>query len=317
MANTNLDKFMQIERMMNEADSLMNVYLAVLQERHEYMSEYRVEYKKLRRRTYDVINSLQKESEDNEEKETLIKSARNKVSDILEGVKEAQDTDMTEDYTKAIKSLADALESLETPNKEAIEHVQTVISKTPYKVPEIDLLAEDVREEKNVSNLEDVISLLNNAKEEYLSSFKAYRIACEESEEVFYTFNDIVDVLDELERIDEAEDLAEALPDIEDKRRERPAPDELLELLEPIKSAGLLYFASKNKNSHSYDLNVSFAQEIAYTRRALLEDREYRGTKNAFTRLRQSFEELSTYMYQRFHQLGGTPNNYHGHDDRK
>ncbi|MDN5191691.1 hypothetical protein QWY52_14155, partial [Staphylococcus aureus] len=86
--------------------------------------------------------------------------------------------------------------------------------------------------------------------------------------------------------------------------------------LNPIKSAGLEYFQSRNKNSQSYDLNVAFAKEVAYTRRALLEDREYIGTRNAFSRLNTAFEELSSYMYERFHQLGGTPENYHGHENR-
>ncbi|KIX91220.1 hypothetical protein TP70_03540, partial [Staphylococcus microti] len=96
-----------------------------------------------------------------------------------------------------------------------------------------------------------------------------------------------------------------------------PDPQPLLEILTPIKSAGLEYFQSGNKNSQSYELNVVFSKALAFMRRALLEGREYVGTRNAFNRLNRAFEELSNYMYERFHQLGGKPQNYHGHDNRK
>ena len=133
------------------------------------------------------------------------------------------------------------------------------------------------------------------------------------------TAKEVDEVISELEDsgyIQEAESLTDARPSIAEERGKRPDPQPLLDLLNPIKSAGLEYFQSKNRNSASYDLNVAFAKEVAYTRRALLEDREYIGTRNAFNRLNTAFEELSGYMYERFYQLGGTPVNYHGHDDR-
>ena len=100
-------------------------------------------------------------------------------------------------------------------------------------------------------------------------------------------------------------------------RVKRPGREPLLKVLKPIKSSDLLYFQSKNKNSESYDLNSKFAEELAYCRRALLEDREYVGTSNAFDRVTTDFDELKDYMYDRYHQLGGAPVNYHGHDGRK
>ncbi|WP_234022119.1 hypothetical protein [Staphylococcus agnetis] len=110
--------------------------------------------------------------------------------------------------------------------------------------------------------------------------------------------------------------LLEASPIIVEDRVKRPDAEPLLDLLTPIKSAGLEYFQSRNKNSHSYDLSAAFAKELAYVRRALLENREFIGTSNAFNRINVAFDELSGYMYERFHHLGGLPENYHGHDNR-
>ncbi|HGO4018600.1 TPA: hypothetical protein ACK1AU_002714 [Staphylococcus aureus] len=110
--------------------------------------------------------------------------------------------------------------------------------------------------------------------------------------------------------------LLEASPIIVEDRVKRPDAEPLLDLLTPIKSAGLEYFQSRNKNSHSYELSAAFAKELSYVRRALLEKREFIGTNNAFNRIKIAFDELSGYMYERFHQLGGLPENYHGHDNR-
>ena len=115
---------------------------------------------------------------------------------------------------------------------------------------------------------------------------------------------------------EEAGLMADALPDYEDVRRERPDPQQLLEVLPPVKSADLQYWQSNRRKSEGYALNMIFAKEVAYTRRALLEDREFIGTRNAFNRLNNAYEELSEYMYERYHELGGTPYNYHGHMDR-
>ncbi|KIX89993.1 hypothetical protein TP70_10100, partial [Staphylococcus microti] len=56
----------------------------------------------------------------------------------------------------------------------------------------------------------------------------------------------------------EFELLLEARPNIIGERVLSPDPQPLLEILTPIKSAGLEYFQSGNKNSQSYELNVVF-----------------------------------------------------------
>lgn len=318
---SNLDKFKDIENMMNEVQSEMESYLKVLLERHEYMNTYRKEYKKLKRSVSVIKAKLRKKQGSNEEIKVLLKSARNKIEHNIEEAKTEREIDLEGGYDVMIKSLTMVKGFLEgNPKLDSIEDARLLLQKHNVDIPEINVLSEDYSKDLNSSNQEDVkenvIKLLNSADSDFLNSFKDYREACEESEDVYETFNDLVDVLLELGYLEEAEELTESLPDIEETRRTRPNPEPLLNMLVPIKSAGLQYFPSKNKQSESYDLNLMFAKEIAYTRRALLEDREYIGTKNAFDRVNKAFEDLSEYMYERFYQLGGTPKNYHGHDDR-
>ncbi|HDE6300885.1 TPA: hypothetical protein PDR50_002317, partial [Staphylococcus aureus] len=47
MAKSNLDKFLVIEQMMDEAESLMEPYLSSLEDRYEYMNVLRREYSNL------------------------------------------------------------------------------------------------------------------------------------------------------------------------------------------------------------------------------------------------------------------------------
>lgn len=163
---------------------------------------------------------------------------------------------------------------------------------------------------------ESIMQKIERLRSEYTSGFVRYREALEQGEDVQKEVDDVIGDLEDGGYIKESEMLLEARPSIVEGRVKRPDPEPLLDLLTPIKRAGLEYFQSGNKNSHSYDLNVAFAKELAYVRRALLENREFIGTNNAFNRINIAFDELSGYMYERFHQLGGLPENYHGHDNR-
>lgn len=317
---TNLDKFYDIEVMMDEAETYMDSYLDVLRERHDYMSEYRAEFRKLKRATYEVLSALEQTEADTEEVNALMKSARNTVGRLIEQIEADIEADADNDYERLRNDLQEALEYLTgKTNRSGLEDAQIILSKYDINIPELDILLEDFRADINMhsdSLTDRVIGLINQADDEYLSGFREYRYACEQDDGVYEAFDDIISILMELDLDDEAETIAEVLPDIEEERKARPDPEPLLDILVPIKSAGLEYYASNYNKSESYALNRKFASEIAYTRRALLEDREYKGTESAFNRLRQAYEDLHEYMYERFHQLGGTPNNYHGHENR-
>lgn len=317
---TNLDIFKKLELMMQEAESEMNSYLEVLKERHDYMTTYRQEYRNLNIALYNIKKKLQKIAGEIEENENLIKQARSSVEKLKIDIDNEK-----EDYTdgsldKASEDIEKVLNLLNgTIKLEDIENAQIYLSKHNLNVNEIDKLEEEYKQSEQIteSNIKTLISLINANESDYLANFKTYREACEENEEVFEAFDDIVNILVEWELIEEAQELTEALPDIEETRSKRPDPEPLLAILLPMKSNGLEYWKSTYRNSYAHDHNIKLANEIAYARRALLEKREYKGTKNAFDRVKAAYNSLSEYMYSRYHELGGTPNNYHGHEDRK
>ncbi|MEB7435748.1 hypothetical protein [Staphylococcus pasteuri] len=317
MAYTNLDKYYEIEDMMADFKSVKDSYLDTLKDRHDYMNEYRAEYKRLVRTINDIKRSIKKNSDTEEERKVLLKSSRKQIDAHIEHLKELQEQNTYEDYERSIKAMELNKDKLnDNARKESIEEVRDSIKRTDLKIEELDILIDSEEDYELSEEIEDITTLISTAEDDYLSSFKEYRKACEESDEVYDAFNDIFEVLLDIGLDYESEKLSNALPDVEETRKKRPDPTELLNILKPIRSAGLLYWQSKYKNSDSYSLNKTFANEVAYSRRALLEDREYNGTKNAFERLENAYIDLKNYMYERYHQLGGTPNNYHGHDSR-
>lgn len=304
---------------MTEVDSLKSAYIKDLQERYEYMSEYRREYKKLVRAVNDIKNMLNKEDEKQEENEVLKKAARKKLQRYIEAYEEQEELNPDVDYKKRIEALNEALNALKTQVKlSTLEDIQSDLSRIRISITEIDALIElnDRKDSARQEQKQQIKKLIDMAESDYLTSFKVYRKACEHQEGVYEVFNDVFSVLAQLGYDNEAGIMADALPDLEEARKQRPDPTELLEVLKPIKSAKLEYWQSKRSNAHAYEYNILFAKEVAYTRRALLEDREYIGTRNAFNRLESAYKSLESYMYERYHELGGNPYNYHGHLDR-
>lgn len=322
MPSTNLDKFYAIERIMEEFNGLKEEYLKSLEERYEYMNEYRREYRSLVRAINEIEKRLeitQKDDEEDEEIEILKKNARVNAQRHIEIIEEKEDTDPYYDSKDSKKSLNELIQALyRTVDISHLESAQKSLARNGISLDGLQLLIEVLESKKDNDNEEQrrrILTLVNMVKSDYLGSFKGYRNALETGE-VGESFNDIFKVLAQLEYDEEAGLMADALPDYEDVRRERPDPQQLLEVLPPVKSADLQYWQSNRRKSEGYALNMIFAKEVAYTRRALLEGREYVGTRNAFNRLNNAYEELSNYMYERYHELGGTPYNYHGHMDR-
>lgn len=320
---TNLDKFIDIEQMIEEAKPLMAEYKGVLEERQTYMSVYRSEYRKLRDGAKKAVQSLEKDIERLEDLKDEYEAVRKSISDAIGVLAEVRETEEeTEELEKVIKELRSVLglfNRSKSINYRALQEAQGISLK--YNIPISDLETvmgrlEDL-EVKDTNKINTCIEELKKADNLYLSSFIEYRALCEDGDEIYMLYSDIVDDLLDAGLVEASEILEEVLPEANNDRIKRPDKEPLLNILIPIKSGGLEYFQSKNKNSFAYDLNRKFAEELAYCRRALLEDREYVGTSNAFDRLETAFDELSDYMYERYHQLGGTPVNYHGHDDRK
>lgn len=320
MSKTNLTKFEEIQTMMERFNELSDSYEEALHLRYEYMSEYRSEYTKLLRTVNDLKEVLYRNLNNDEEIETAADGVVKACKKRIEVFAELSQQEAYEDYKKEIEALEFALNTVKKKkDKKSIENILNELENYKVEINEIYELLELIK--KNESAEEDkiksIIMIINAAEEDYLSGFKAYRIACENKEEVFETFDDIFNLLINLGYEYEASILAKSLPDLDEERKERPDPDELLEILKPIKSAGLEYWKSNRNNAFAYDYNIAFASEVHYTRRALLEDREYIGTKNAFERLNTAYDKLKGYMEERYSQLGGTPYNHHGHLERQ
>ncbi|HDA2604657.1 TPA: hypothetical protein R8C65_002774 [Staphylococcus aureus] len=318
MATTNLDKFLVIEEMMSEAQGLMETYLDALHERYDYMIVLRKEYTHLSSTLAKVQQRVIKQGdklEIDEDVKNVAQSARERIDEHIEALEE----EYGEDNQPSIKQLKLAREQLEGKlDEDSIGEAWRLLKVRRIKVEELNVLMDlvDAMESGQQEISESIVQKIEKLRSEYTSGFVRYREALERGEDVQREVDDVIANLEDGRYIKESEMLLEARPSIVEERVKRPDPQPLLDLLTPIKSAGLEYFQSRNKNSHSYDLSAAFSKELAYVRRALLENREYIGTNNAFNRINLAFDELSGYMYERFHQLGGLPENYHGHDNR-
>lgn len=313
---TNLDKFYKIEDMMEKAESEVDSYIEKLKDRNEYINEYRREFMSLKSTVGRIKRELDMSKEAfTEDQHILFKSGLVKLGKEIKRLDEERQYDADNNYSSAIKKLGNAYDDLaENPNIDTIETYIGVLSNQGVNIEEFTFL---VSETKGNNSASHIVKMLSEAESEYLKSFKEYRESCEAGEDVFNAFERVADLLYDEGYVQEYQDLEEVLPDIDGERGERPDPQSLLDIFVPIKSSNLEYWQSNYRNSRGHELNLNFAKAIAYMRRALLEGREYRGTQNAYDRLKAAYDDLSEYMYERYHELGGTPNNYHGHEDRK
>lgn len=322
MPKSNLDKFREIEKMMDQFLILESDYLNKLQERYDYMSEYRAEYNKLKRSVISAKSDLESKETikiSSDEKNSLIEMIKRKLHKQIERYMESEEYEMSIKSKQTINVLNDALNTLRkgVTNKR-LEHMNEELIDINVFIVEIENLIVAISKE-NVSrkNIKEAINLLEVAYSEYLSTFREYRLACENRDGIVETFEDIHKVLTGLGFESEATRLRKALPDYNDQKRMRPNADELLEIIKPFKSNDLVYWQSNNNNSGAYGYNKQLSKSISKTRATLLRNAEYKGTEKAFKELKTDYFNLKSYMEEKYYQLGGTPNNFHGHDKRK
>lgn len=322
MGKSNLDKYYEIESIMDQFLTLEQDFLDKLKERYDYMSTYRAEYNRLKRAVNSAKSDLEgkKASEiSGDEKSALYGSIKSKLNKQIERHTEAIEYESSSRSKQAIVILKDALNTLrKDATKKRLERINDELISINVFVEEIEALISIIsKENMDKKKLSNAISLLDAAYSEYLGTFREYRLACENKDGIVETFEDIHRVLIGLGFESEAARLKNTLPDYDDQKRMRPNADELLDVLTPFKSYGLVYWQSNNKNSHAYDYNIKLSESISKTRATLLRNAEYRGTENAFKQLKNDYSNLKSYMEERYYQLGGKPNNFHGHDDRK
>lgn len=322
MRKSNLDKFNEIETMMDQFLALESSYLAKLKERFDYMSEYRSEYNKLKRAVNTALADLEgKEVRriNKDEQNALTESIKSKLNKQIERHTEVAEHEMSVRSKQAIVVLTEALNTLRKGvTKKQLERMKDELIGAKVFVEEIESLILSISKE-NVSKkkIGNAIGLLEAAYSEYLSTFREYRLACENRDGIVETFEDIHKVLIGLGFESEAARIRKALPDYNDQKRMRPNADELLEIIKPFKSNDLVYWQSNNNNSNAYGYNKQLSKSISKTRATLLRNAEYKGTEKAFKELKTDYFNLKSYMEEKYYQLGGTPSNFHGHDKRK
>lgn len=317
---SNVDKFEEIEDMMTEAKELMEPYKESLKERYDYMKVLRKEYSNLTHALGRIEQQIEREAEEievDEDVKVVSHNALERIDEHIEAIEEdnkyGEDNNALDELKRAREQLGDKIDA------DSISNVYRTLNKMGITVEEINVLMDVVEatRSENKDAAQNIIRRIERVRIEYISSFVDYRESLEQGEDVGVEIQDVISSLEDAGFTRYADELTDAKPDLLEERGKRPNPQPLLDVLRPIRSAGLKYFQSNNKNSDSHDLNVAFADEVRNTRRALLEGREYIGTENAFESLLAAYSDLSTYMYARYHQLGGEPVNYHGHDDRK
>lgn len=315
---SNYDKFLEIEEMMDEAKELMKPYLTALEGRYEYMNVLRKEYSDLSHTLGRIEQRLRRKQEI--EVDDDVKSVAKEATSQIEAHIEAIEEDKQQlDNPNTLKRLKHAKRDLE--DKIDVDHINTVwqlLKDMRIDIEPVNVLVEysEAMSSSAEAKAESIVAQISRLRSEYVSSFVTYREAIEQGEDVQKDVDDVIAALEDAGYVKESDDLFDVKPNIAEERGKRPNPEPLLNILKPIRSAGLKYFQSNNNQSESFSLNIDFADEVKYTRRALLEGREFIGTERAFDRLETAFKELSDYMYARFYQLGGEPNNFHGHDSR-
>ncbi|HHD1124082.1 TPA: hypothetical protein ACN1ZG_002277, partial [Staphylococcus aureus] len=262
MATTNLDKFLVIEEMMSEAQGLMETYLDALHERYEYMIVLRKEYTHLSSTLAKVQQRVIKQGdklEIDEDVKNVAQSARERIDEHIEALEE----EYGEDNQPSIKQLKLAREQLEGKlDEDSIGEAWRLLKVRRIKVEELNVLMDlvDAMESGQQETSESIVQKIEKLRSEYTSGFVRYREALERGEDVQREVDDVIANLEDGSYIKESEMLLEARPSIVEERVKRPDPQPLLDLLTPIKSAGLEYFQSRNKNSHSYDLSAAFSK---------------------------------------------------------
>lgn len=320
MNKSNLDKYYDIESMMEEFEELKAPYLEALEERYEYMKELRREYSNLSHTMGRIQQQLEKASDGLEVDEDVRIVTNQAIERIDEHIEALEEDNQYGDNKGSISRLKHARGQLEgNIDAESIETVWRLLKAMRIEVEEVDVLMElaETTGSGGQDIAQSIVNDIERVRSEYTGSFVMYRQALEDGEDVKQEIENIIARLEDAGYSKEADTLTGAKPDISEERGIRPNPQPLLDILKPIKSAGLEYFQSGNKQSESYDLNHEVAKKVAYARRALLENREYVGTESAFDSLETAYSDLDAYMKDRFYQLNGTPKNYHGHDDRK
>ncbi|MDN5191685.1 hypothetical protein, partial [Staphylococcus aureus] len=225
MATTNLDKFLTIEQMMNEAQGLMEPYLSSLEARYEYMNVLRQEYSNLSHALGKVQQRVLKQGDKldiDADVKNVAKSARDRIDEHIEAIEEDLDDD---DSQPSVNQLKRARENLEGDlNEDSIGEAWRLLKVRKIEIEELNVLMDliDAMEDGQQDTAESIVKKIDRLRSDYTSGFVRYREALEQGEDVQKEVDEVIADLEDGGYAKEVEILTDARPSIAEERGLRP-----------------------------------------------------------------------------------------------
>lgn len=178
MANSNLDKFLVIEQMMNEAQGLMEPYLSSLEQRYEYMNVLRKEYSNLSHTLGKIQQCIIKQGDKLEvdaDVKNVAQSARDRIDEHIEAIEEDK---ADGDNQPSVKQLKRAKEKLDGElDEDSIGEAWRLLKVRKIEIEELNVLMDliDAMEDGKQDKSESIVKKIEKLRSDYTSGFVRYR----------------------------------------------------------------------------------------------------------------------------------------------
>ncbi|MTE03654.1 MULTISPECIES: hypothetical protein [Lactobacillus] len=311
MANNN-EKIQNLLEAYSEVTPLMNEYLQKLQDIYTYKNNARSDFFTLKRDLNNVVQTLRviarKEKRKVERLDFLLKSAKREAAQIedkyIENVDKRGSKELQELLALNISEFSEAYA------EQCILYSRTKlrglgISKmNSYLTTRVEMGA--INFEK--SNIAKQLAVkLSSAVNGNMSSLKKFSMETLKSD-----LEPITLALSDFGFVAEAENIKLSVQFSSLDYRimpERPKSDDISEIFHSRRAQNMYIRRGYTVLNFSRPVYKS----MSYLERALAENREYVGTKNAFDKYRAAINDLENYYYSSYVQVGGKPKNFHGH----
>ncbi|EFO69857.1 hypothetical protein ABVC40_00345 [Lactobacillus iners] len=307
----NNEKILNIFRLRNEIEAEANSYLEQLKTRYEWSTDARKQFYQGRRAINDVKHELS-----------------------IIGRKRAREAIRYENYISKLKSEASRLNdkhqdlyAKEDPYLSELSLINSYIDKS--YIDSVNSYLQNNLRILGVKNIQGILEIIREIGIPNLESVSAinkntgYLDAIIESEMCGYKLffmsdnlnsfeTDISIVAENLVNI-ELDEYADRLNEIKTSlviRQEpaRPISDKLEAYIDELRSKNVVL----DSGYTAPEFTLPVYNSAKYLKRALREDREYKGTENALNRFLGTVDLLDMYYHTFYVQGGGTPRNYHG-----
>ena len=169
----------------------------------------------------------------------VAQSARDRIDEHIEAIEEDK---ADGDNQPSVKQLKRARKKLDGElDEDSIGKAWRLLKVRKIEIEELNVLMDliDAMEDGKQDKAESIVKKIEKLRSDYTSGFVRYREALEQGEDVQKEVDNVIGDLENSGYIQEAESLTDARPSIAEERGLRPDAQPLLDLLNPIKSAGL------------------------------------------------------------------------------